>query len=119
MRQQIQFGISYTNRKELFMTQIQKIDYLILEYEKGKYSTETFCDEFVITLYHEKDDSISQDLFNTLDVYACVFSRFSPYEEDVKSGVLFGEGKVKKEFQKLSAIWHRQKATKGDVGNCK
>lgn len=66
------------------MNQIQKINYLILEYEKGNYRTETFCDEFVRVLYHEKDDSVPHDLFEALKMHADVFSRFSQYEEDLK-----------------------------------
>lgn len=86
------------------MNQIKKITYLIREYEKGNYRTETFCDQFVSTLYYEKDDSISSELFDVLDKYAAIFSRFSPFDEDVKSGVLFGEERIKSEFFKMVEV---------------
>ena len=73
------------------MKQIEKIYYLIREYQNGYYTT----------LYYEKDDSISSELFDVLDNYAAFFSRFSPFDEDVKSGVLFGEERIKSEFLKM------------------
>ena len=66
------------------MNQLQKIDYLISEYKMSNYKTETFCDEFVRVLYYEKDGSIENKLWDVLDTYAKVFSRFSPFEEDAE-----------------------------------
>ena len=83
------------------MKQIEKINYLINEYRHNRYTTDTFCNQFVLVLYYEKDDSIPSDLFDILDEYAAIFSRFSPFDVDVKSGVLFGEERIKTEFAKM------------------
>ena len=88
------------------MTRKEKIDYLIAEYEKGNYTTEIFCDQFVCILYYEEDESLNEQEYGVLDEYAHIFARFSPYEEDVKSGYLFGEYKIKNEFKKLLKIWN-------------
>ena len=37
------------------MNQIEKINYLIKEYQNDRYTTDSFCDQFVTTLYYEKD----------------------------------------------------------------
>ena len=91
------------------MKQIEKIYYLIREYQNEHYTTDSFCDQFVSTLYYEKDDSISSELFGILDKYAKIFSRFSPFDEDVKSGVLFGEERIKSEFFKMLEVLSRFK----------
>ncbi len=87
------------------MNQIEKINYLIREYEKGNYRTETFCDQFEYVFFREKDGSVPDDLYNALRDYAEIFGRFSPYEEDVKTGALFGENIIKKEFNSLLSLW--------------
>lgn len=91
------------------MTQKEKINYLISEYEKGNYTTEIFCDQFVCILFYEEDDSITEEEYQQLREYAQVFARFSDVEEDVKVGFLFDEDKIKIEFQKLFAVWYREK----------
>lgn len=90
------------------MTQKEQLMYLIREYHKGNYRTETFCDEFTRILCLEKDNSLSdeeQKLFSKSDE---IFARYSPYEEDIKTGCLFDENRVKQEFntlmQKLKVI---------------
>ena len=52
----IQFGTSCIN-KGVAMKQIEKIYYLIREYQNGYYTTDSFCDQFVSTLYYEKDQN--------------------------------------------------------------
>lgn len=99
----IQSGTFYTN-KGVNMNQIEKINYLINEYKNKHYTTDSFCDQFVSTLYYEKDDSISSELFVVLDEYASIFSRFSPFDEDVKSGILFDEERIKAEFNKMLTV---------------
>ncbi len=86
------------------MNQIEKINYLIKDYQNDHYTTDSFCDQFVTTLYYEKDDSISFELFVVLDGYASIFSRFSPFDEDVKSGMLFDEERIKTEFNKMLTV---------------
>ena len=88
------------------MNQTEKINYLIKEYEKGTYRTETFCDQFEYIYFREKDGSIPDGLYNTLKDYAEIFGRFSPYEEDIKTGALFDETKIQNEFNKLLEIWN-------------
>lgn len=83
------------------MKQIDKISYLIKEYQNNNYTTDAFCDEFVSTLYYEKDDSIPLELFELLDKYATIFSRFSPFDEDIKFGILFDEARIRNEFKQL------------------
>ena len=83
------------------MTQKEQLYYLIKEYNNGNYQTDTFCDEFTRILCLEKDGSLSsteETIFRKSDE---VFARFSPYEEDVKSGYLFGEDRIQKEFYKM------------------
>lgn len=88
------------------MNQIEKINYLIKEYEKGNYQTETFCDQFEYVFFREKDGSISENLYEELKEYAEIFGRFSPYEEDLKIGALFDETRIRNEFNKLLKIWN-------------
>ena len=88
------------------MNQIEKINYLIKEYEKGNYRTETFCDQFEYIFFREEDGSMPEDLYNALRDYAEIFGRFSPYEEDVKTGALFDETRIRNEFNKLLKIWN-------------
>ncbi len=42
------------------MTQKEKIDYIIKEYEKGNYTIRNFCDLFEEYVYHEKDGTVSE-----------------------------------------------------------
>lgn len=90
------------------MNQMEKINYLIKEYEKGNYRTETFGDQFEYIYFREKDGSIPDDLYNTLKDYVEIFGRFSPYEEDIKTGALFDETKIRNEFSKLLKIWNNR-----------
>ena len=85
------------------MNQIEKIDYLIKEYKKGNYTTNVFCDQFEYIFFREKDGSIPERLYSLLTDYAEIFGRFSPYEEDIKTGALFGEERIKMEFDKMIA----------------
>lgn len=83
------------------MTQKEQLMYLISEYHKGNYRTTIFCDEFTRILCLEKDDSLSNKEKEIFLKSNEVFCRYSPYEEDIKSGFLFGEDKVRKEFDTL------------------
>lgn len=87
------------------MNQKEKIDYLIKEYKKGNYTTYVFCDQFEYIYFREKDGSIPEDLYCKIKDYAEIFGRFSPYDEDVKTGALFGENIIKKEFNGLLSLW--------------
>lgn len=89
------------------MNQKEKITYLINEYEKNNYSTEVFCDQFEYIFFLEKDGSIPESLYGKTEKYARVFGRFSPYEDDIKSGILFDENKIRLEFKELSKIWNK------------
>lgn len=83
------------------MTQKEQLYYLIREYKNGNYQTDTFCDEFTRILCLEKDGSLSskeEAIFHKSDE---VFARFSSFEEDVKSGYLFGKDRIQKEFYKM------------------
>ena len=86
------------------MSQIEKIDYLIKEYKKGNYTTDVFCEQFELVFFREKDGSVSETLYGLLRDYAEIFGRFSPYREDVKTGVLFSEERIKTEFEKMIAV---------------
>lgn len=90
------------------MQQKEKINYLITEYEKGNYLTETFCEQFEYIFFLENDGSIPEELYDKVKEFAEIFGRFSPYEEDIKSGALFDEDTIKKEFKKLMKIWGHQ-----------
>lgn len=83
------------------MTQKEQLMYLIKEYHKGNYQTEIFCDEFTRIMCLEKDDSMSDEERKMFQKADDVFSRFSPFEEDVKTGFLFDEQKVNIEFNNL------------------
>lgn len=83
------------------MNQLEKLNYIITEYADGNYSTETFCDEYVLIVYYEKDGSIVNDLFEIFERYANIFARFSPHESDTREKILFDEKRIKKEFLKL------------------
>lgn len=89
------------------MNQKEKITYLINEYEKNNYSTEVFCDQFEYIFFLEKDGSIPESLYGQTEKYARIFGRFSPYEDDIKSGVLFDENKIRLEFKELLKIWNK------------
>jgi len=67
------------------MTAKEKLYYLLAEYQKGKYDTNVFCDQFTVIYDTEVDyDTLSKvenELFNELST---ITARFSPYEEDLK-----------------------------------
>ncbi len=86
------------------MTQKEKIDYIIKEYEKGNYITRDFCELFEEYVYHEKDGTVSEEELIILREHGDVFCRYSPYEEDVKSGFLFDEDRVKAELENLKMV---------------
>lgn len=83
------------------MSQKEQIMFLIKGYYAGNYRTSAFCDEFTRILCMEQDGSLTKN--ENLLFLKCneVFSRFSPYDEDIKSGFLFGEDKIQQEFQSL------------------
>lgn len=83
------------------MTQIEKIAYLIKEYKKGNYTTNVFCDQFEYVFFYEDDGTVPKDLYDVLRDYAEIFGRFSPYEEDIRTGALFDEERIKNEFCKM------------------
>lgn len=89
------------------MNQKEKITYLINEYEKNNYSTEVFCDKFEYIFFLEKDGSMPESLYEKTEKYARIFGRFSPYEDDIKSGILFDENKIRLEFKELLKIWNK------------
>lgn len=83
------------------MSQKEQLIYLIKEYYAGKYSTVAFCDEFTRVLCMEKDGSLTEEENLLLSKSDGIFSRFSPYDEDVRTGFLFGEEKIQQEFHTL------------------
>ena len=91
------------------MNQIEKIDYLIREYDKGNYTTNVFCEQFEYIFFLESDGSFPKELYDVVREFAEIFGRFSPYEEDLKSGSLFDENGIKKEFKNLLKIWNSNK----------
>ncbi len=66
------------------MTYPEQLYYLIREYIKGNYDTNTFCEQFSLIYDMEVDDDdlneIERTLFSNLSRIAY---RFSPYEEDL------------------------------------
>ena len=83
------------------MTQIEKINYLIKEYKKGNYTTNVFCDQFEYVFFYEDDGTVPKNLYDVLRDYAEIFGRFSPYEEDIRTGALLDEERIKNEFCKM------------------
>ena len=85
------------------MTEKEKIYYLLTEFQKGKYDTNTFCDQFTVIYDTEVDyDSLStveNELFNELSV---ITARFSPCEEDLKiPNVYYSEQEVKSKVEEV------------------
>lgn len=85
------------------MTAKEKIYYLIAEYQKGKYDTNTFCDQFTVIYDTEVDyDTLSKvenELFYELST---ITSRFSPYEDDLKiPNVYYSEWEVKSKVDQV------------------
>jgi hypothetical protein len=71
----------------------EKLIYLLEEYYKDNYSTDTFADEFSRIYNFETDDSslsISENyIMNELSV---ITNRFSPFEEDLKIPHMYFSG---------------------------
>ena len=88
------------------MNRKEKINYLIREYEKGNYTTEIFCDQFICVLFYEEDESITEEEYHQLKKYAQIFARFSTVKEDVEAGFVFGEERIQNEFKKLLISWN-------------
>lgn len=63
----------------------EKLIYLVKEYIKGNYDTNTFCDQFTLVYDIETDYEVLTEqenvLFSQITQYT---SRFSQYEEDLK-----------------------------------
>jgi len=79
------------------MTSKEKLYYLLIEYQKGNYDANTFCDQFTVIYDTETDyDTLSKlenELFNELSI---ITARFSPYEDDLKMpNVYYSERDVK------------------------
>jgi len=81
----------------------EKLYYLLSEFKKGNYDTNTFCDLFTVTYNVETDYELlnakEHELFREL---AKVTARFSQFEEDLKlPNVFYDEHQVK---QKVSDV---------------
>lgn len=63
----------------------EKLIYLVKEYIKGKYDTNTFCDQFTLIYDIETDYELlteqENELFSQITQYT---SRYSQYEEDLR-----------------------------------
>lgn len=79
------------------MTSKEKLYYLLLEYQKNKYDTSTFCDQFTIIFDVEIDydtlSAVENELFNELST---ITARFSSNEDDLKiPNMYYSEHEVK------------------------
>ncbi len=79
------------------MTSKEKLYYLLTEYQKGKYDTNTFCDQFTFIYNTEADYNMLSEAENKLfSELSIITARFSPYEEDLKlPNVYYSEQEVK------------------------
>jgi hypothetical protein len=86
----------------IYMTQNQKLYYLLNKYLTGEYDTNTFCDLFSDTFNLELDNSISileEQIFEEL---MRVTSRFSPFEEDLRiPNAFYNEHEVKSKAEEI------------------
>lgn len=87
------------------MTDKEKIYYLLTEFKKGNYDTNTFCDQFTVIYDTEVDydklSKIENELFSELST---ITARFSPYEEDLKiPNVYYSEQEVKYKVEEVLA----------------
>lgn len=87
------------------MTAKEKLYYLLTEFHKGSYDTNTFCDQFTIIydteIEYETLSEVEKDLFNELSV---ITARYSPYEEDLKiPNVYYSEQDVKSKVNEVMA----------------
>jgi hypothetical protein len=85
------------------MTSKEKLYYLITEYQKGKYDTNTFCDQFTVIYDIEVDyDALSElekELFHKLSI---ITARFSPCEDDFQlPNVYYNEQDVKSKVEEI------------------
>lgn len=85
------------------MTAKEKLYYLLNEFQKGKYDTITFCDQFTVIYDTEVDyDTLSKvenELFSDLST---ITARFSPYEEDLKiPNIYYSEQEVKSKVDEV------------------
>ena len=81
----------------------EKLYYLLTEFQKGKYDTDIFCDQFTIVYDTEMDygllSEVENKLFNELSI---ITARFSPYEEDLKiPNVYYSEKEVKSKVREV------------------
>ncbi|WP_196595369.1 colicin immunity domain-containing protein [Pectinatus frisingensis] len=85
------------------MTAKEKIYYLITQYKKGKYDTNTFCDQFTVIYDTEVDyDTLSKIENRLFYELSTITSRFSPYEEDLKiPNIYYGEQEVRSKVDEV------------------
>ena len=79
------FQQSLNRQRGHIMDAKEKLIYLVKEYIKGNYDTNTFCDQFTLVYDIETDYEVLTEqenvLFSQITQYT---SRFSQYEEDLK-----------------------------------
>lgn len=88
------------------MTARERIYYLIVQYQKGKYDTNTFCDQFTVIYDREVDYNTLSNFENKLFYeLSTITARFSPYEDDLKiPNVYYSEREVK---SKVDEVMHK------------
>lgn len=85
------------------MTGKEKLYYLLVEFQKGNYSIETFCNLFSEIFEMEIDygslNSVEYQLFNDLETKT---ARFSEFDEDLKiPNVYFSAEQVKETINEV------------------
>lgn len=85
------------------MTAKEKIYYLLVQYQKGEYDTNTFCDQFTVSYDIEVDyDTLSKVENQLFYELSTITARFSPYEEDLKvPNVYYSEQEVKSKVDEV------------------
>ena len=75
-------------------------------YKNGDYDTKTFCDVLGVLYYYESGGYkfFHGEERKYLDELVEVTERFSPFEEDLESGVYFSEKQVKEKFDEVLGI---------------
>lgn len=88
------------------MTEDEKLDYLLIEFQKGKYNTNTFCNQFTDIYDNIEDyDILSEIKKRVFRELSTITARFSADEGDLKlNNVYYSEQQVKSKVEEIIGI---------------
>lgn len=84
------------------MTAIEKLYFLLREFHIGNYRTTDFADQFELVYIREVDyEDLTEREHLLFKELSDICGRFSPYEEDLKTGAFYNEEDIRKKAEEV------------------